>query len=664
MLRPPQPPGPNYRVRRPRMAATTGVGQMARTNPSGLLALLSAAVLGCLYAAGANAITSDSNLGDLSLQELADLPVTSVSKKPEPLADAAASIYVITNDAIRRSGARTLPEALRLAPNLEVAQNGADSWAISARGSDATSADKLLVLIDGRIIYTPLFSGTFWDAQDVMLEDVDRIEVVSGPGGTLWGSNAVNGVINIITKKSGDTQGALASAGGGRLGADGDVRYGGELKDGGSYRVYATSTNTYASPTDPKQPPSDGLNMLQAGARSDWSGSDSQFTLQGDAYESNEDQTLPGGREKLSGLNLLSHWDQKLQGGSDVSLLAYYDRTKRFAPTDYGETLDIADIELQQTLPEMWAQNFIWGASYRYAMDDIQNLPGSTLAFLPAQDDQAWSSLFIQDEAALSEKLRLTLGARAERNPYTGTELLPNARLAWKLAPDDLLWAAVSRAVRSPSRLDMNLYSPEQPPFFLTGNPDYQSETAKVYEIGFRSQPAAQWSYSVTAYHNDYDHLRTENLLSIAPLEVTFGNQMTATETGIEMWGTYQPSDDWRLSAGFSALHEDREISGNALPGSITTEGDDPTNWWNLRSSWDLPHDLELDLTVRHVSALPDPVVPAYTTGDLRLGWQWSRTLELSLLAQNLFGPAHAEFGPTGTTQFGRGLYLRLTWRQ
>ncbi|HEY4128853.1 MAG TPA: TonB-dependent receptor [Gammaproteobacteria bacterium] len=621
--------------------------------------LLAAALLS-VYVGAVHA--DEKNLADLSLQELADLPVTSVSKKPEPLADAAASIYVITGDAIRRSGARSIPEALRLAPNLEVAQISADGWAISARGSNAASADKLLVLIDGRIIYTPLFSGTFWDAQDVMLEDIDRIEVVSGPGGTLWGTNAVNGVINIITKKSQDSQGGLASAGGGQRGADSDARYGGQFVDGGSYRVYAMSTNTYASPSTPKQPPSDGLNMLQAGFRSDWSGVSQGFTLQGDAYQSNEDQTLPGGRERLSGLNLLSHWDDKLDDGSSLSLLAYYDRTKRFAPTDYGETLDIADVELQQTLPEVRSQNFIWGASYRYAMDDIQNLPSSTLAFLPAQDNQAWSSLFLQDEAALTQQLRLILGARAERNPYTGTEVLPNARLAWKVSDDDLLWAAVSRAVRSPSRLDENLYSPEQPPFLLVGSADYQSETAKVYEAGFRSQPAAQWSYSVTAYHSDYDHLRTQNLVSASPLLVTFGNDMTAVETGVEMWGTYQPLDDWRLSAGFSALREDRGIAGSALPGSFTTEGNDPNNWWSLRSSWDLPHAVQLDLSVRHVSALPNPVSPAYTTADVRVGWSW-RQFEFSVLAQDLFGPEHQEFGPT-STGYGRGLYLRLTWRQ
>jgi len=620
--------------------------------------LLAAAVLYAVQ--GLPARANEKALADMSLQELADLPVTSVSKKPEALADAAASIYVITNDAIRRSGARSIPEALRLAPNLEVAQIGADSWAISARGSDAASADKLLVLIDGRIIYTPLFSGTFWDAQDVMLEDIDRIEVVSGPGGTLWGTNAVNGVINIITKKAGDSQGALASGGGGRFGADADARYGGELAGGGRYRVYTLSTNTYASPTAPNVPPDDGLNMLQAGFRSDWTGTAQGFTLQGDAYQNNEDQSLPGGRARLSGMNLLSHWDDRLESGSDLSLLAYYDRTKRYAPTDYGETLDIADVEFQQSLPAIGAQDLIWGASYRYAMDDIQNLPGSSLAFFPAQVNQAWSSVFLQDEAALSESLRLTLGARAEHNPYTGTELLPNGRLAWKLSDDDLLWGAVSRAVRSPSRLDENLYAPEQPPFLLVGNPDYRSETAKVYEAGFRSQPAAQWSYSVTAYHSDYDHLRTQNLESSSPLLVTFGNDMTAVESGVEMWGTYQPLDDWRLSAGFSALREDREISGSALPGSFATEGDDPSNWWSLRSSWDLPEAVQLDVSVRHVSALSDPALPAYTTGDVRVGWSW-REFEFSLLGQDLFGPVHREFGPTGTA-FGRGLYLKLTW--
>ncbi len=311
-------------------------------------------------------------LADLSLEQLANLPITSVSKKSEPLADAAASVYVISNDDIRRSGARTLPEALRLAPNLEVAQVGAANWVITARGSSATAADKLLVLIDGRIVYSPLFSGTFWDVQNVMLEDIDRIEVISGPGGTLWGTNAVNGVINIITRKAADSSGTPATAGGGRLGADAGARYGGDLGDGGSYRAYGMLKDTYTSGSEQGltigttipagKPPNDGLNMAQAGFRSDWAKADRQFTLQGDAYASNEDQPQPGGRSRLSGLDLLGHWDGKLDGGSDVSLLAYYDRSNRYVPADYGDKLDIADVELQQALPEIEAPRASSGA--------------------------------------------------------------------------------------------------------------------------------------------------------------------------------------------------------------------------------------------------------------------------------------------------------------
>ena len=631
---------------------------------AGLLAALVSALLYQLpsYAAPAE----DNGLADLSLEQLANLPVTSVSKKAEPLANAAASVYVITNDDIRRSGARTLPEALRLAPNLEVAQVDADGWAISARGSEATSADKLLVLIDGRIVYSPLLNGTFWDAQNVMLEDIDRIEVISGPGGTLWGTNAVNGVINIITKRSQDADGALVSAGGGRMGEDAAARYGAGFEDGGSYRTYGMVKDSYATTNSAGMPLPDGLNMAQAGFRSDWAGTDHQLTLQGDAYAINEDQTLPGGRARASGLNILSHWDDKLAGGSDLSLLAYYDRTNRYAPTDYGEKLDIADVELQQALPEAYSQSFIWGGSYRYAMDNIQNLPGSTLAFLPAQVNQAWASLFAQDEAQLAPDWRLIAGARLEHNPYTGNEFLPNLRLAWNLTQDSLLWTAVSRAVRSPSRLDTQAFAPEQPPFLLVGNSNFQSETARVYELGYRAQPTQELSFSVTGYHYNYYHLRSENIESLTPLMLTFGNDMTGTETGLEMWGAYQPTDSWRLSAGFSTLREGRTLSGTALPASVSTEGDDAPSQWMLRSSYEFTGGEEFDVSLRRVAALPDPAAPAYTTGDMRFAWSMGRHFDCSVLAQNIFGPAHIEFAnPTAAavTQFGRGLYVKLEWR-
>ncbi|MGH8399625.1 MAG: TonB-dependent receptor plug domain-containing protein [Gammaproteobacteria bacterium] len=621
-------------------------------------------VLVTSYAQGIFATpTPDQGLADLSLEQLANLPITSVSKKPEPLADAAASVYVITNEDIKRSGARTLMEALRLAPNLQVAQATADSWAITARGSNATYADKLLVLIDGRIVYSPMFSGTFWEVQNVVLEDVDRIEVVSGPGGTLWGTNAVNGVINIITKRSQYTQSTLASAGGGHYGADGAVRYGGNLSNGGSYRVYGMYKDTYASSTSAGVPQSDGVDVAQMGFRSDWDASDHQFTLQGDAYGANEDQDLPGGRARASGVNLLSHWDDQLASGGDVSLLAYYDRVKRFQPNDFDDSLDIADIEFQHTLPSIGAQSFIWGASYRFARDQVQNHPGWNLIFYPAEANQSWVSLFGQDEARLSPDWRLIMGLRAERNPYSGTELLPNLRLAWNVASDSLLWAAVSRAARSPSRLDTSWYSPAQPPYLLVGNSDFESETVKVYEMGFRTDAGGNWSYSASVYHNDYDHVRTTTVVSLAPFQLTLGNGMTTTETGLETWATYKPVPNWRLQAGLNVMRESHTLAFLSAPSSIPSEGDDAHNWWSLRSSYDFAGGEQLDVTVRHAGALPDPPIPAYTTADVRFGWSLGSHLECSVLALNLFGPRHEEFNPQAPiTEFGRGLYVKLVW--
>ena len=625
---------------------------------------LAGLVLLTAYVPRAHALAKDTGLADLSLQELADLPVTSVSKKSESLASAAASIYVITNDDIRRSGARTLPEALRLAPNLEAGHATASNWGISARGSNETYADKLLILLDGRIIYSPIFSGTFWDVQNVMLEDVDRIEVISGPGGTLWGTNAVNGVINIITKRAGNTEGALVSAGGGRPGADGDARWGGSLGEVGAYRAYAMMSDDYPSNRDDNTPMQDGLRTTQAGFRADWAGAVQQFNLQGDAYSTDEDFGSPLGGARMSGFNLMSHWDDNFNDGSALSALAYYDHTRRYQPGNYGDQLDILDAELQQVLPEWRAQHFTWGVSYRYAWDDWQNLPGSGITFYPASTNQAWSSLFGQDEIQLAEAWRLIAGARLERGPYTGYEFLPNLRLAWQPAANVLTWAAASRAVRDPARLDTNWYAPANPPYFLAPDGAFTSETVNVYELGLRSD-VGDWSYSAAAYHNDYMHLRTTTLVSAAPLQVTLGNGMTLKEDGFEAWASYKPLDNWRLQAGFNALRQRFTLAPNALPGSIPSEGDDAPEWWSLRSSYDFPDGVELDVMIRHSGSLPNAYIPAYTSGDVRVGWQWTPRLEFSLLAQNLFGPAHTEYNPQGpTSQFGRGLYARLTWRQ
>ncbi|HEX4300565.1 MAG TPA: TonB-dependent receptor [Gammaproteobacteria bacterium] len=626
-----------------------------------LATAVACAALTLLVQAPARADTAP--LADLSLQELADLPVTSVSKRPEPLAQAAAAIYVISNDDIRRSGVRTLLGALRLAPNLQVAQANNQTWAIGARGNNASTTDKFLVLIDGRIVYSPLFSGTFWDSQNVMLEDVDHIEVISGPGGTLWGTNAVNGVINIITRKAQDSKGPLAAAGAGRRGGNSEARYGGDIGDDGSYRVYGMVSDDYHTTRDTDMPMPDGQNLAQAGFRSDWLDTDRQYTLQGDAYKRDEDNALPFGGIRISGMNLLSRWQDKLSGGSDLSVLAYYDHTLREAPGNYDDREDIGNVELQQALPQIGAQSLTWGASYRYVMDDFDAAPTSGLNFQPAAVNQNWGSLYAQNESAISDTLRGILGLRLERNPYTGSEWLPNARLAWDVNDNSLAWAAVSRAVRSPSRLDVDLNSPQQPPFFLVGNPNFESEVVKVYEAGFRSQPSPDFSYSVNAYHNYSDNLRTENVLSTQPFQVTFANGMTWSTTGINAWATYKLLDNWRLQAGFMTQKESQHLQATAVASSISAEGNDPSNQWSLRSSYDFSDGVEFDVTARHVGALPDAPVPAYSAVDIRIGIEFGRAYELSMIGSNLFYPSHIEFGPKGTAEFGRSYYLRLTWR-
>ena len=625
--------------------------------------LLFGATLVCLYGAGAAAATSESDLGNLSLQELSNLSVTSVSKKAEPLANAAAAVYVITNDDIRRSGVRSLEGALRLAPNLQISQQNNEVWAITARGGGNNIADKLLVLIDGRIVYSPLFGGTFWDSQNVMLEDVDRIEVISGPGGTLWGTNAVNGVINVITKKSQDSQGALAVADGSRHSGDAAARYGGQA-GAADFRVYGTLRNTSPSDSATGGKVADGMHVAQTGFRSDWDQAERDLTLQGDLYQVNEDQDLPG-RARFTGLNLLSHWDMHQENGSELSVLGYYDRVNRYQPGDYGEQLDIYDVELQGTLPQIGTHGLVWGASYRYAMDHFENLPGSTLSIVPADANLAWPSLFGQDVITLSDAWRLIGGARLEHNPYDGNQFLPNLRLAWDFSRDGMAWTAVSRAVRSPSRIEEDIFEPSKPPFVLVGNPDFQSEVAWVYEAGLRMQPSPQWSYSVNAYHYDYNNARSLNATATpnAP-PFAFANDLAVNTNGIEAWGTYQPLDAWRIQIGYSALHEAQNLTSPlALPAS-TTLYNDPAEWWTLRSDYDFSDGVELEVSVRHVAALPNPAVPAYTVTNVRVGVDLTPRLELSVIAGNLFAPAHIEATPNpDTAQFGRSVFVKLTWR-
>lgn len=614
------------------------------------------------------------DVGALSLEELGNVEITSLSKRAEPLSNAAASVFVITAEDIRRSGATSLPEALRMAPNLHVGRVSANEWAISARGFNSQSANKLLVLIDGRSVYSPLFSGVFWEVQDLMLEDVERIEVLSGPGGTLWGVNAVNGVINVITRAASDTQGSLFAAGGGNQEAQAAIRHGIALGENGYVRAYAKQSRRSPTETISGNRIDDRSHASQIGFSSKWRVGDDAITFQGDAYRARKEQPLPGsivtgasfplGRISSSGGNLVGRWERSLEEDQRIAAQLTYDRVERTVTPTYGEKLDILDLQVQHTWRPHSDHLAVWGLQYRYAIDRVQNSP--YVAFLPAEVNQKWLSLFAQDEITLGPTLRLTLGARLERNDYTGTEFLPNARLAWNVASQDVVWAAVSRAVRAPSRLDRDTFVPGTPPYLLEGGADFRSEVARVYELGYRAQPAPSWSYSVTAFHAKYDHLHTQEL-SDSGTSLFFGNRMEGRVRGLELWSTYQASNAWRLHMGYNRLWQDFALnaeSRDTANSASATKGSTPSRQLLLRSAWDLPRQTDLNITARYVSELTEPSVPSYHAVDLRLGWRPRPSLELSVTGQNFFGPKHGEFSPEATrSAFGRSVFIELISR-
>ncbi|MES2149261.1 MAG: TonB-dependent receptor [Pseudomonadota bacterium] len=612
-------------------------------------------------------------VADLSLEELSNIKVYSVSKKQERLGDAAASVFVITADDIRRSGASSLGEALRLAPNLQVAQPSGYSFDISARGlngSNNSVPNKLLVLIDGRSVYSPLFSGVFWDIQEVLLEDVERIEVISGPGGVLWGVNAVNGVISITTRSARATTGGLLAVEGGTRGADASWRQGGATADG-AWRVYGKLLDDTHLELASGARVDDQRRHGQVGFRADWERGAERFGLNGNAYRAVAGQPAPGavstggklalGDVESDGVNLTAHWTHALDDGASVSLQAYLDRTRRDVPPSFSETLDIADFQLLYTAPAIGRHSVVWGANYRRSWDHVTN--STVIAFLPADLVQQWPSVFAQDDIALAENLRLTLGARIERNDYTGKEFLPTVRLAWKPSAAHLFWGGVSRTVRAPSRLDADAFVPGVPPFKLRGGPRVRGEVARVFELGYRGQLAPRLSFSATVFHNQYDHLHTQEVDASRTFAV-FDSLMEGSSTGVEMWGSYQALPNWRLSAGLTALRERLTLKPGsndlAGPGSA---GKDPAHQLQLRSSFSLGADQDVDIGVRRVAALANPAVPAYTALDAHFGWRLQRNLELSVTGQNLNG-GHAEYGALATRSvIPRSLGVKLVWQ-
>ncbi len=627
------------------------------------------------------------DLTELGLEELMNVEVTSVSKKPQKLSNAAAAVFVITAEDIRRSGATNIPEVLRMVPGLEVAQSDANKWAVTSRGFNGGFANKLLVLMDGRSVYTPLYSGVFWDQQDTMLEDLDRIEIIRGPGATLWGANAVNGVVNIITKKAIDTQGWLATVGAGSEEKRFcDVRYGRKSGENTKYRFYAKyfdrEDSVYSSGNDAV----DEWHALRAGFRLDskTQGGDI-ITFQGDIFNGKSGEEIniaaPGLSQTINqktdfnGGNILGRWDRSFSESSDIAIQLYYDRTS-INSNSIIEVRDTVDIDIQQRFLFGTRHGIVLGCGYRITRDNIHDSITTTL--IPdRRHDDLWSA-FLQDEISFSDdNIKLTIGSKFEHNDYTGIEIQPNIRAIWRPLKLYSVWAAVSRAVRTPSRAesDVRYYSAINTAPFLSrlyGDVDFESEDLIAYEIGLRLYPCEHLSLDLTTFHNDYDNLRTFEFggLNAVPLYIRMdgGNKMEASTYGVELAVDYQPFIWWRLAGAYTFLQMQLHLHGDSTDTvSENAEGESPHHQISLRSSMDLSHDVELDLWARYVDSLPSQDIGSYITLDIRLGWELSRDLELSICGKNLLDSQHPEFESeiveTTPTEVERSIYGKITFK-
>ena len=618
-------------------------------------------------------------LAEMSLEELSRVEITSVSRRPESLSGATASVFVISADDLRRSGATSLPEALRLAPNLQVARGNTNGYAISARGFDGSSANKLLVLVDGRSVYSPLFSGVFWDVQGVPLEDIERIEVISGPGGTVWGVNAVNGIINVITKSAHDTRGGLASAAAGPREGLATLRWGGGTApvggSDGDFRVFALYAEQAHSEKGDGSPVEDAGRFAQVGFRVDWERDADALTLHGAAYTGREGQPAPGSIAitgvpfalraiATGGADLNAVWTHRLAGGAALTTQFIVDLTNRDNPPQFSDRQQILDLQLGYAAPAGDVHDIVWGAEVRHGVDRVTN-GTAYFAFLPATLDQTWASAYVQDTVALATDWHATIGTRVERNDYTGAAWLPSLRLSWQPSGHAMLWAAASRTVRAPSRLDRDAYVPARPPYLLAGGPKFRSETANVFELGYRGQPAQSVTMSASVYQSRYDHVHSQEV-DPGRTFLTYANGLRGIVNGFEAWATWEAAPSWRLHAGYNrlAMHLENRPGSND-PGSVAVdEGANAPRWWLIRTSLDLPAQTEFDATLRHVAALADPVVPSYFALDARIGWRAAANTTVSLVGRNMVGDDHTEFATSATRSvFDRTWVLALEQR-
>jgi iron complex outermembrane receptor protein len=627
-----------------------------------LCALAGACVAGAARAEDvASSDATVEQLRGLSIEDLANVQVTTVSRREESLAQAPAAAYVITHDEIIRSGAQTLPEILRLAPNLYVAQSSAYGYVVTARGLSGNSAvqnfsNKLLVLIDGRSVYTPLFSGVSWDQQDILPEDIDHIEVISGPAGTLWGANAVEGVINIITRKSEDTQGGFVSAGGGDLQTSLGVRYGGRLGDQASFRVYAREFRSDALDAPGGGSAGDAFHRLTGGFRIDWTPSDRDtLFLEGDAHKGSGEQF-----DDISGGSVTGRWNRTLSGGSEIQVQAYVNREAEGHDVTGGVPLwmNSYDLDIQHSLSLGPRNDFVWGAELRATQYRIE--PDGGLSFDPPRRTLDLADLFAQDSLSLTGSLKLILGLKLEDDPYSKWSAMPNARLAWTPDPNTLVWAAASRAIRSPTPFDVDARETVGGSLFLRGNPDFLPEKLTAYEVGVRLQPSSRVSLSASAYYDVYDDLRSIEATPTTLIPLFWGNGIKGHTEGVEAWGNLQATPWWRLSASLDLLTERFQIKPGffGLTG-VSEVGDDPKRQAMLKSSMTRGR-LSWDAELRYVSALPNPSLPSYTELNSRIGWRMTDRLELSVTGFNLLHARHQEL--PGAAAVPRNLFAELRW--
>lgn len=654
------------------------------------------AIASSLTPAGRAQNVTPVDLTQMNLEDLMAITVTSVSKKEQTLSRTAAAVFVINQEDIRRSGAPSLPDLLRMAPGVDVQQIDASAWAISIRGFNARYSNKVLVMIDGRAVYTPTFSGVFWDHLNLPLEDIERIEVIRGPGATVWGANALNGVISIITKSSRETKGALVTvAGGSRLRALGELRYGGSAGQSGSYRIFAKYFDIGNSAAS-SAPANDHWRRIHGGFRSDWDLTNRDAVMvQGNLFSNRENETVrPGftstpfdtftaGGLEAAGGDLLARWNHSLSGGSQTSMQAYYDTYRR---TEYGvpEVLRTFDLDFQHHLATGGRNDLVWGLGYRLNSSSLS--PGYPISFTPPSRTDNLFSAFLQDEIRLSDALSVTVSWKLEHNAYTGIENEPSARIAWNPPGSPrTVWAAVSKAVRQPSRGDSDIQTPLATlPFGpntiqvlrLFGNPHIQAEKIRDYELGYRSELTKKLSLDVATFLSFYSHLETNEPLPMviipgSPVQIflprTFGNNGRATNYGGEVSLNWNANGRWRISPGYSYLHANLRLDPSSQ-GALTTKiaTDFPQNTLQIRSLLNLSQTMEFDQSLYYTARLPGATISGHARLDLRLSKRLGESTEISIIGQNLLRPRTVEYGDSNAlvgTQAVRSVYGKITWR-